>query len=66
MAHTPVAVNNWDDNAFAKADKEGVSVNQMSLKWLLDYAPNVISIPGTSSENHLMENLSSYGINIKF
>ncbi|WP_299530624.1 aldo/keto reductase [Ulvibacterium sp.] len=48
IAHTPIAVNNWDNTAFEKAEKEGVSVNQLSLKWLLDYAPNVISIPGTS------------------
>lgn len=66
IAHTPIAQNNWDDNAFAKAEKEGISVNQLSLKWLLDYAPNVISTPGTSSESHLMENLSSYDANIKF
>lgn len=66
VAHTPVAVNNWDDNAFAKAEEENISTNQLSLSWLLQYASNVISIPGTSSENHLMENLSSYEVNIKY
>ncbi len=66
IAHTPVAVNNWDDDAFTKADKENVSTNQLSLSWLLQFAPNVISIPGTSSEKHLMENLASYDVNIKF
>lgn len=59
IAHTPVAVNNWDDEAFAKAKEEGISVNRMSLSWLLNYAPNVISIPGTSSIDHLMENLKA-------
>ncbi len=66
VAHTPVAVNNWDEAAFAKAEKENVSTNQLSLAWLLHYAPNVISIPGTSSEKHLLENLASYDENIKF
>ena len=64
VAHTPIARNNWDNSIFAQAEKEGISANQMSLKWLLDFAPNVISIPGTSSENHLMENLKAYQIKI--
>jgi len=66
LAHTPVATNKWDDDAFVKAEKEKVSTNQLALNWLLKYAPNVISIPGTSSEEHLMENLASYDSNIKF
>ncbi|GAB5476121.1 MAG: aldo/keto reductase [Maribacter sp.] len=66
VAHTPVAVNNWDDTAFSKAKQGNISVNQLSLAWLLNYAPNMISIPGTSSEKHLIENLASYDINIKF
>ncbi len=66
VAHTPVAVNNWDEAAFAKAEQEGISTNQLSLSWLLQYSPNVISIPGTSSEDHLAENLASYNVNIKF
>ncbi len=66
IAHTPVAKNAWNDMAFAKARQEGVSVNQLSLSWLLNHSPNVVSIPGTSSEDHLMENLSSHDININF
>ncbi|WP_299217392.1 aldo/keto reductase [uncultured Aquimarina sp.] len=66
IAHTPVAKNSWDDNALVKAQKENISTNQLSLSWLLNYAPNVISIPGTSSEKHLMENLASYAIRIEF
>jgi len=62
VAHTPVAVNNWDGIALQKAKAEGVSINQLSLSWLLQYAPNVVSIPGTSSEDHLMENLMSYQV----
>ncbi|MEN1784756.1 MAG: aldo/keto reductase [Bacteroidota bacterium] len=48
-----------DDSTFGKANKEGISTNQLSLSWLLKYANNVISIPGTSSEAHLLENLQA-------
>ncbi|WP_299364054.1 aldo/keto reductase [Winogradskyella sp.] len=65
VAHTPVAKNTWDDIAFAKAKQKDISANQLSLSWLLQYAPNVISIPGTSSENHLLENLASYNLTTK-
>lgn len=34
---------------------------QEALKWLLDYSPIVLPIPGTSSIVHLMENLQSDG-----
>lgn len=58
IAHTPIARNNWDDSAFAIAKEENITVNQLSLSWLLEYAPNVIPIPGTSSKVHLLENLN--------
>ncbi|WP_299532530.1 aldo/keto reductase [Ulvibacterium sp.] len=60
VAHTPIARNNWENTDIEKAQKEGSTINQISLRWLLDVAPNVISIPGTASERHLMENLQSY------
>ncbi|WP_422106507.1 aldo/keto reductase [Winogradskyella sp.] len=62
IAHTPVARNAWDVSEIEMAQQHGQTINQMSLKWLLDYAPNVISIPGTSSEKHLKENLASYNL----
>ena len=62
IAHTPVARNSWEVSEVLNAKTKGLTINQMSLKWLLDYAPNVISIPGTSSENHLLENLMSYDV----
>ena len=64
VAHTPVAVNNWDASILNMAREKGISVNQLSLKWLYEYAPNVISIPGTSSQQHLLENLQSKMITI--
>ncbi|TAI48820.1 aldo/keto reductase [Flagellimonas allohymeniacidonis] len=65
IAHTPVAANQWDINALKAANEKGISVNQLSLKWLLDYAANVISIPGTSSQSHLMENLTSKNVHLE-
>jgi aryl-alcohol dehydrogenase-like predicted oxidoreductase len=59
FAHTPVAKNNWSPEILQAAQHNGISVNQLSLKWLYDYAPNVISIAGTSSKKHLLENLQS-------
>jgi aryl-alcohol dehydrogenase-like predicted oxidoreductase len=64
VAHTPVAKNNWDENILAKAAAEGISINQLSLSWLLNYSDNVIPIPGTSSEKHLLENMQSVNIQL--
>ena len=41
----------------ATAGRLGVTVAQVALAWLLDHAPNVLLIPGTSSLAHLEENL---------
>ena len=64
VAHTPVAKNNWDENILVKAAAEGISINQLSLSWLLNYSDNVIPIPGTSSEKHLLENMQSVNIQL--
>jgi len=32
---------------------------QVALAWLLQRSPNILTIPGTSSLNHLRENLSA-------
>ncbi|WP_299211694.1 aldo/keto reductase [uncultured Dokdonia sp.] len=64
MAHTPIAVNNWDDEILEQARKQNISVNQLSLSWLLNFSNNVIPIAGTSSEKHLLENLESININL--
>jgi aryl-alcohol dehydrogenase-like predicted oxidoreductase len=32
---------------------------QVALAWLLHCAPNILLIPGTSSANHLRENLQA-------
>ena len=41
------------------ATELGVTPMQVALAWLLRRAPNVLLIPGTSSREHLRENLSA-------
>jgi aryl-alcohol dehydrogenase-like predicted oxidoreductase len=37
---------------------------QVALAWLLARAPNILLIPGTSSLQHLRENLASAGLGL--
>ncbi|WP_213938979.1 aldo/keto reductase family oxidoreductase [Pseudomonas sp. dw_612] len=41
------------------ATRLGTSPNQVALAWLLQRAPNILLIPGTSSVKHLEENLKA-------
>ena len=41
------------------ADRLGVTPMQLALAWLLQRAPNILLIPGTSSVTHLRENLAA-------
>jgi pyridoxine 4-dehydrogenase len=41
------------------ADRLGISRAQVALGWLLQLAPNVLLIPGTSTVPHLLENLAA-------
>jgi aryl-alcohol dehydrogenase-like predicted oxidoreductase len=43
------------------AARLGRTPAQIALAWLLDLAPNVLLIPGTSSVLHLEENLAADG-----
>lgn len=42
----------------------GVTPSQVALAWLLDRAPNIIPIPGTTSTAHLAENMSAARIHL--
>lgn len=42
----------------------GATPMQVALAWLLQRAPNVLLIPGTSSRGHLRENLAAAGLEI--
>jgi aryl-alcohol dehydrogenase-like predicted oxidoreductase len=43
----------------AVAARLGATPTQVALAWLLARAPNILAIPGTSSVDHLRENLAA-------
>jgi aryl-alcohol dehydrogenase-like predicted oxidoreductase len=43
----------------AVADRHGATPAQVALAWLLASGPHVLAIPGTSSVEHLEENLAA-------
>jgi pyridoxine 4-dehydrogenase len=47
------------DAVRATAERLGCTAAQVALAWLLQLAPNVLLIPGTSSLEHLEENLAA-------
>jgi aryl-alcohol dehydrogenase-like predicted oxidoreductase len=47
-----------DPAVTATAERLGVTAAQVALAWLLHLSPNVLLIPGTSSLEHLEENLA--------
>jgi aryl-alcohol dehydrogenase-like predicted oxidoreductase len=49
------------DNA---AKRHGATVSQLSLAWLLHRSPVILPIPGTSSINHLEENIGAASVNL--
>jgi len=46
------------------ADKHGANVHQVALSWLLNHADNILLIPGTSSVDHLEENMKTTDIQL--
>jgi len=46
------------------ARRHGASVAQLSIAWLLHRSPVMLPIPGTSSVQHLEENVASAGIRL--
>jgi pyridoxine 4-dehydrogenase len=48
----------------AIAQKHRASVAQIALAWLLKRSPNILLIPGTSSPQHLRENLAAIQIEL--
>ncbi len=57
---TPLQSSELDKTAAAL----GASSMQVALAWLLQRAPNVLLIPGTSSVSHLRENLSAAALEL--
>jgi pyridoxine 4-dehydrogenase len=46
------------------ASRLGATPMQVALAWLLQHAPNILLIPGTSSVEHLQENLASADLDL--
>ena len=46
------------------AKKHGATVSQLSLAWLLQHSPVILPIPGTSSVEHLEENLKAANVSL--
>lgn len=46
------------------ADKHNATIHQVALSWLLHYAPNILLIPGTSSVEHLEDNMKAADIKL--
>ena len=46
------------------ADKHGASIHQVALSWLLNHSDNILLIPGTSSVEHLEENMRTIDIQL--
>jgi aryl-alcohol dehydrogenase-like predicted oxidoreductase len=46
------------------AKKKGATPSQISLAWLLAKGPNIVPIPGTRNEAHLMENLGAQRVQL--
>ncbi len=46
------------------AQKKNATVQQVALSWLLHHSPNILLIPGTSSVEHLEENMKSISVEL--
>ncbi|MDN5285502.1 MAG: aldo/keto reductase [Mucilaginibacter sp.] len=46
------------------ADKHNATVHQVALSWLLNHADNILLIPGTSSVEHLEENMKTTSVEL--
>jgi aryl-alcohol dehydrogenase-like predicted oxidoreductase len=51
-----------NDQVISVAERLDRTPAQIALAWALDLAPNVLLIPGTSSVQHLEENLAAAGV----
>jgi len=46
------------------AEKRNATVHQVALSWLLHHSDNILLIPGTSSVEHLEENMKTTGVEL--
>jgi pyridoxine 4-dehydrogenase len=53
-----------DPRVGSAARRLGATPAQIALAWALDLAPNLLLIPGTSSLQHLVENLGAANVRL--
>jgi pyridoxine 4-dehydrogenase len=46
------------------AEKHGATIHQVALSWLLGHSKNILLIPGTSSVQHLEENMKTANVTL--
>jgi pyridoxine 4-dehydrogenase len=59
IAYRPLYVGEAEERVVEVATRHGATREQVALRWLLDRAPNLIAIPGTSSVAHLTQNMAA-------
>jgi pyridoxine 4-dehydrogenase len=66
LPYFPVAVGKMDDQPLLKkwADELHATPTQISLAWLLKRSPTILPIPGTSSLEHLEENMAAASLEL--
>lgn len=65
MPWAPLGQNREANEALDSAAKElGATAHQVGLAWLLQRSPVVLPIPGTSSVQHLEENVAAAGLKL--
>jgi len=62
----PLSAGNVDAEEKIKqvADKHNTTAHQVALRWLLHHADNILLIPGTSSVEHLEENMKAQNVEL--
>lgn len=60
----PLTKDHGDGSLAAVARTLKATPGQVALSWLLHHAPNIVLIPGTTSESHLEENCASASLNL--
>jgi len=62
----PLSAGNVDAEEKIKqvADKHNATAHQVALSWLLHHADNILLIPGTSSVEHLEENMKAQDVEL--
>ncbi|MER7702195.1 aldo/keto reductase [Kitasatospora sp. NPDC097605] len=67
MPFFPIAIGGHagEDSPVTEVAREiGVTPAQTALAWLLHRSPNILPIPGTTSEKHLVENLGALAVEL--